>query len=396
MPNEIPTYTALFSLDTRTIDGDYVVRSGKVFELGEWADKGFALNEAEADAAIAAFTPVENDLEHRSTILDGKLGKLDSIKRVGTEILGSVRVPKWLDALQGEKPIGVSLAWNAEKRVMGNALTLNPRITGAQIAAAFSAESDFEATEAFDFFTEFAGRRNSNKDLSDIQAVHDLTLKLGAKCSETPAEEAAEKKTPAFSKPKENTHKMKVRELLAMFGLGDKPDLDADLGTPTPPTASAPVVPPAATPPASFSAENEALKAEIKVARDANLMTAAKSFCAELRASHKITPAQEPAIIAAFCMSARDDARGKPGHVEGLACFSATGDLVEGERVAGLRAQYAVAPALNFTEELLEGTEQTVLFDNGETATLTPEAIKKYLGQSELGRSALQTLKEIK
>ena len=44
MPNEIPTYTALFSLDTRTIDGDYVVRSGKVFELGEWADKGFALN----------------------------------------------------------------------------------------------------------------------------------------------------------------------------------------------------------------------------------------------------------------------------------------------------------------------------------------------------------------
>ena len=396
MPNLNPsTSVAIFSLDTRTVDGDFVIREGKVFELGAWPDKGFALDGAEADAAIAVYAPVDNDLEHRKTILDGHLGKLDSVRRDGTELFGRIRIPKWLDTLQGDKPIGVSLAWNAAKQIVGNALTLNPRITDAQVAAAFSADTNLEATEAYEFFIEFAGRRNSAKDGKDIQAVHDLTLKLGAVC--TPKEEVE----PAFTQPKEKPKKMKVSDFLAIFGLGHTPNPDAEFtlpasfATPVNPLVP-PVVPPVVPPAAAFSAELETLRGEIKVARDSSLMNSAKAFCAELRAAHKIVPAQEPAIIAAFCMSARDDAKGQPGYVEGLACFSATGDLVEGERLKTLRGQYTAAPVLNFTSELLGGTEQTVLFDATNDTKLTPEGLAALLNTTNLGQSALAALKENK
>ena len=58
-----------------------VERSGKFFECGDYPDKKFPLNEAEADAVIAGFQPVDLELEHQTsqglkTILTGKLGQI--------------------------------------------------------------------------------------------------------------------------------------------------------------------------------------------------------------------------------------------------------------------------------------------------------------------------------
>lgn len=393
MPKTFTFSGSSFAVDSRAPDGDgFVIREGKVFELGSWADKGFSLDESEADAAIAAFTPPSNDLEHRSTILDGKLGTLESIRRNGSEIIGRVRIPKWLDAIQGDKPIGVSLAWDAAKKVVGNALTLNPRITDAQVVAAFTADADFEALDAYEFFIEFVGKRNSAADSKDIQAVHDLTAKLGAECKarEEKAKEADIKYTadpPGKEKPK-----MTIRAFLTSLGFSDKPNLDAEFTAPT----VTPVVPPAATPTApaqpsaEFTAQMTAMQGEIKVARESALMTAAKAFCAELRAAKKIVPAQEPQIITAFCMNAKDDAKDQPGYIEGLACFNAEGALIEGPRVAALRGQYQAAPALTYTEELLDASDASVLFANGGQAPMDPAKLKSYLGMSELGKSALK------
>ena len=218
----MPSFTFEFSADP-TIEDGLVVREGKVFELGNFPDKGFSLNALEADAAIAHFTPVANDLEHKSTILDGLLGDIRGLRRDGNELFGKVAIPRWLDSLIGKDPIKVSLAFDSAKRVIGNALTINPRITDAQVAAAFTAGEDLDARAAYEFFAEFAGRRNSNKDQADLQAVHDLTSKLGATC-------AASAFTRSQEKPKPMTFKQAFAAIAAKFSGDEAVDLNAEIG----------------------------------------------------------------------------------------------------------------------------------------------------------------------
>lgn len=91
----------------------------KLFEIGEYPDKDFSLTDSEADDAISHFSPVPNDLEHKQTILSGKLGTLESVFRIGREIFGRISIPKWLRELNDGEPIKVSLAWskNSQKPV---------------------------------------------------------------------------------------------------------------------------------------------------------------------------------------------------------------------------------------------------------------------------------------
>lgn len=62
----------------------------------------------------------------------------------GTELFGKVSIPKWLHKLHPDG-IKTSLTWSRDnKRIIGNALVLNPRVSDAQIAAAFTAACDNE------------------------------------------------------------------------------------------------------------------------------------------------------------------------------------------------------------------------------------------------------------
>lgn len=159
---EVTTYEpvkgANFSLGKALFDQaeGFVVRTGKVFEVGEYPDKGFSLTEAEADAAIAAFSPVDNDIEHAPSVFDGKLGKLSRVWRDGKDIIGNVVIPMAVNALLGDDPLKVSLAWDRSKKtITGNALVLRPRIADAQLAAAFAASDPVRSGSAME--TELKG-----------------------------------------------------------------------------------------------------------------------------------------------------------------------------------------------------------------------------------------------
>ena len=142
-----------------------VLLSGKVFEIGEYPDRGFAIEAEEMDQAISEFAPVANDLEHSrlQDVLGNSLGELRKLWRVGRDVFGEVSVPRWLADLTGNA-LKVSLAFNRAKRVVGNALTLSPRVSDAEVVAAFS------------------GRRHSAGDEDEIQRIHDLAVSQGAKC----------------------------------------------------------------------------------------------------------------------------------------------------------------------------------------------------------------------
>lgn len=57
---------ATFSVDgAATPDGEFITRTGKIFEAGEYPDKKFSLTEEELDAAVASFTPVKKQLGTR-------------------------------------------------------------------------------------------------------------------------------------------------------------------------------------------------------------------------------------------------------------------------------------------------------------------------------------------
>lgn len=135
-----------------TQSGGATMRRGKVFEIGDYPDKCFSLSADEARAAVANFTPCEIDIEHMSnTPLSGRLGKSVSVEFDGKNITGTVEEPAPLAALLGDTPRRVSLGWDrARKRIVSLAYVLSPRISGAQLVAAFSASKSAD-TNAVDW-----------------------------------------------------------------------------------------------------------------------------------------------------------------------------------------------------------------------------------------------------
>ena len=118
--------------------GDFVARQGTFFRVGEYPDKQFGLNEAEADAAIEQFAPVPLNIEHIPTIFDGKLGMVQSLWREGKNILAEYAIPRWLQEVTRGEPIKISSEWNrTNKQAIGGAFVLQPRVADAVMQAAF-------------------------------------------------------------------------------------------------------------------------------------------------------------------------------------------------------------------------------------------------------------------
>ncbi len=303
---------AAFSLEQATVeftDAD-VIHTGKVFEVGEYPDKGFSLTEAEADDAIAAFTPVANDLEHQPTLLSGKLGQLRKVWRDGKNILGQVALPKWLNDQLGDDPLKVSLAWAKDsKRIIGNALTLNPRVKDAQLIAAFTAATTPEGGP---------GTMPKPKWFERLASLF----------SDKKLPEGLEDFDPEAVTFKEDSD-------------GDKP---------TKPGVTPPA--PAPTQPAAPSAEFTALRDENAGLKANALKNAAETFFAEALQASKVVPAERASLVAMFVQAAKDDSAG-------VAAFSADGVLQEGPRVKVLRDMLAARPAYtNLTSERLPDTAE--------------------------------------
>jgi len=341
------TIVAAFALDitqaTFSETDDMVILEGKVFEAGDYPDKGFSMTEEELDQAVSEFKPVDNDLEHESTILDGKLGRLESVVRRGKELVGKVSIPKALHQIIGQNAIKVSLAWLKEsKRIVGNALVLDPRISDAQVVAAFSAYA--EAT---------AERNPANQPNG------------GA--------EVPEKRT--WWAKLLNLHKEKQLP----EGMEDFDPQEVRFAEESPPEPK----PPTQQPENQDQARFTALETENAGLRAAGVQTSAERFYGEMLAAGKCLPAEKDSLIAMFKQAALDDNQGK-------ACFSASGELQTGERVKTLRALIEGRPTLNLTSEQLGALkpEDLVILTGGggqgdaDTPTATGKPISEARKQS--------------
>jgi hypothetical protein len=209
-----------------TPDGDFVEREVPVlFRAGDYEfpdQPPFSMTADDIKAAVAAFSPVpieDNhrpdvvDGKHRPSVLKGKLGRVEAL--VPSADFGTVgaklKVSKWLHNLYRGQPIGCSCTWDRlTKKLKDVSLTYTPRITEAVLFAAFAADEAAQEAGAqhstphgqklLQFIHDhaaMAGARCSpgdaamsadvpftaDQEASTIQKVHDLTLGSGAQCA---------------------------------------------------------------------------------------------------------------------------------------------------------------------------------------------------------------------
>jgi hypothetical protein len=307
-----------------------VIRTGKLFEAGDYPDKGLSVTEDELKAAASTFTAVPNRIEHMSTILDGKVGKLLSVEANGKELTGKVAIPKWLHDAMGTEPIKASLEWlKSSKQIVGNALVLNPRIKDAQLVAAFSAA-------------------NTNEGGSEVNGTQ------------------TQKEPGWFAKLKAAFSLKQLPEGMEDFD-PDKVKFD---GEPSPAPVTAPQTAPDV---AQFRQELDTSKAENAALRAKLLRDEAVKFADGAIISCKALPTEKDSLIALFTRAAQDDSTG------GVACFSASGEFAPGERVKLLQESVDKRTAHKLTNEEL------VVMSAGSTTNQTdPERMKKLREQAGL------------
>lgn len=112
-----------------------VTREARLFEAGDFPDKGISITEGDLDNIIAATGDVPIRIEHTDTPFDGVLGTCGKLLRRGKELFGSLSLTDaaW-GLLQQTKHRGLSVGILPDKSALAEvSLTLTPRIASAQM-----------------------------------------------------------------------------------------------------------------------------------------------------------------------------------------------------------------------------------------------------------------------
>jgi hypothetical protein len=360
------------------LDGEqeYIIKSGKIFEAGDYPDKKFTLTEEELKTAVSKFKPVALDIEHYPSLFDGKLGYLGgvSIGRDGKTLLGRVMLTKPAAELLKDVQIKVSTTWDAAKKTIEKlALVLDPRVSDAVVmgrAAHFSQES---ITADFEHLTEFVGARHNVSDLANLQTIHDTAASMGAVCS--------------------NDNNQDFSKELNPMPNSDATKPDANVATDASVALSSEV--------ARLQAEIDKQNRQLVEMANRERRKDAVEFSGSMVKAGKITSATQEFLTAIFEQAARDDASpdNKPA---ALVVFSGgkgkeTKVVPMESRIATLQAFFTALPASQLDKELVAGivanpngyTAQnlTALFDRGAANTDDPdekaEADKKRFADKE-------------
>lgn len=130
-----------------TVDGKlYKVRTGKLFEVGEYSDKGIPkVTTEDLDRLVANFNPldigfsdnegVNINIEHRKTLFDGHIGKLARVWREGDGLMGDCIVSPFISTVlddTGYKGVSIEVSQDLSN-IKGLALTMNPRVAAAAL-----------------------------------------------------------------------------------------------------------------------------------------------------------------------------------------------------------------------------------------------------------------------
>lgn len=315
-------------VDSIQPEGSVVRRSGKIFEAGSYPSEHgqFVITEQDLIAARDSFAPVPVDLDHKNTVLDGKLGTLESVdvSEDGRILFGTIALPEWLNNVLGDGIQKVSCTWDfVTKKLAGIALTKTPRITDAAIFSAYAAFTASQPTikEKKMSFKDLVSKYLADKSDEEVAALAPRMFALFATDNE-------DNPTPLSPEP-------------------------APVAPPAPAPAPAPVAP-APTVPFSDNtvvelqrrlAQAEARLAQTEAERRVERAT---SIVDNLITTGKLMPAQRTSTLALFAQAMNDDAA-NPGT---FVTFSQPdGTIVKTSRLAMLEASYQAAPSHNLTQE---------------------------------------------
>lgn len=168
-------------------EGDALVyRPAKVFRAGDYPDKNFSLTPTELRAAAAKFDqPINVDLEHTATPLDGHLGKLVAVEASddGSKLQGILAVPRWLnDILPNAK---LSATWDrASKTLVGLALVRNPRVSDAALFTAFSVDQVLHGKQNVEDLAKLEVLFQDEEDEADDEESVTATIATAASAAE--------------------------------------------------------------------------------------------------------------------------------------------------------------------------------------------------------------------
>lgn len=218
--------------------GDWVIRRAPLlFKSGEYPDKQFSMTPEELQAAVNDFRkPAEFKIEHKDSVLDGKLGMLVRAEyhrekdQQQATMSGKCMIPRWLHDLFPDKPLPLSVSWDRKtKRVSHVGFVTSPRVAGAaalpELEAAFANFSK-AGNESVNGGKTFDGYRTEH-GMKALQSIHDISASHGSLCK-MPAEVenrdageniASSKKTDGVGKPEDQKR--------TYFSLDDPEDFSA-------------------------------------------------------------------------------------------------------------------------------------------------------------------------
>jgi len=134
----------VFELDYVQGESMPVEKDAKIFEAGDYPDKGISVTEEDLDVIVRNFRETPIKVEHTDTPLD-PLGVVKRVWRIGKELFARLAFPsdiaKFLDR-RGVKKLSVGLLKDP-LRLAEVSLVLNPRIRGAAMFGTQCEEEDF-------------------------------------------------------------------------------------------------------------------------------------------------------------------------------------------------------------------------------------------------------------
>ena len=324
-------------------------RVGKIFEVGSWEDKSFSMTPQELERAARIFAPVPIDLDHISTILDGKLGSLETVWVESGTMFGKAVFPEWLESLLQGEEVKVSATWDREEKVLkGLALTRTPRIDDAVLLAAFKKEST----------------RMSDDQMNTNDPPPFTSWAAFAKFCETMGRGFV-----GFGLTSTTETTIKTEE--------PKDDKEEEESTKDP--------------------EIESLKAQLRELQESKLRGEMSSFTDQLIRDHRLLPAEREITIESLMVDALDDLNNAS-----KVTFSTTnpdGKISEksGTRVEFRKHQLSLRPKVGiFEDSVVSGQSLEVLFSSSKDSSeksMSIEDRNKLLSSSVLGRAILDELK---
>ncbi len=114
---------------------EIIERIAKLFEAGEYPDKGISVTEADLDRLAEGFHEAPVKVEHQDTPFDGAIGVLKRIWRQGKDLMGyigfSPQAWAFIDRA-GARRLSIALAKDISE-IREVSLVRSPRVAGAQV-----------------------------------------------------------------------------------------------------------------------------------------------------------------------------------------------------------------------------------------------------------------------